>query len=101
MTEEEMAIMYFEQYDVDSSGVSNGKLCLEEFQAFFIINCNQCPWDNAQRMLNFFDKDGDGCLNQEEFIDLYKHMNDETIPDEEEKDDETVPVPDEGELSEQ
>ena len=85
MTPEEEASMYFDMYDFDlTTGESNGKLCLEEFELFFVTFCNQCPWDNAQRMLNFFDKDNDGCLSKEEFIELYKHMNDEVIPDEEE-----------------
>jgi len=43
-------------------------------------------------MLTFFDEDGDGCLSLEEFTELYKHMNDESlVPDEDDKDDGTIP----------
>jgi len=45
-------------------------------------------------MLNFFDKNGDGCLSKEEFLELYKHINDETIPDKDE-DDNIIPDDDE------
>jgi len=69
-------------------GDSANVLCLEEFQAFFRTYCTVCPWDNASRMLNFFDTDKDGCLSLEEFLELYKHINDETIPDDGEVDDE-------------
>ena len=55
---EQEAALIFMMYDIGS----DEKLCLEEFQMVFITYCSSCPWQNAEKMLKFFDSDGDGCL---------------------------------------
>ena len=56
---------------------------------FFTTYCTTCPWQNAAVMLTFFDADGDGCINREEFLRLWEIAFDEDFipPDE----DDTTP----------
>ena len=83
--DEEEAEMYFDMYNYNTEGDSANVLCIEEFEMFFMAHCTTCPWDSAQRILAYFDKNEDGCLSREEFTELFKNMNDESmVPDEDE-----------------
>jgi len=72
------------RYDTDM----DGSLSLEEFEVFHALFCQDCPFDTAEEMFNYYDANGDGKLDVSEFEGVYSCCIDGNIPDDDEGDDE-------------
>jgi len=81
----------------------NGKLELAEFEEFWPIFCEICPFANAEEMFNLYDRDNDGCLSREEFEELYARDDveekdndddDGVLPPDDDDDDDDKTIPD-------
>jgi len=61
----------------------DGKLSLDEFEVIYDVECDNCPFRNAEHMFTFYDRDDDGYISAEEFEAAWEFITsgDDSIPD--------------------